>query len=481
MHMGNKIQDLKDNKYRRSLGFHLTSREIFIKYIFPKIKDKLWDYLWIDLYAGEGNLILPILNSISPDDRIQFFKDHIYLYDIQPEMVQKCVINAENYGISSKIANNNIQLRDNLDNFPTFLNNVQFPLFHITNPPYLYLGYIRKHKETQKYLNFFKGKNEGYQDLYQIAMINDLRNDIENLIYIIPSNFLFGASVSNKFRRDFLKYYNIRRMIVFETKIFEYTGTNICIGFFNKKKKPKSEKLEFKGIKIKNNNRFFEKKYILKPEFKYRAGSEFDEFLAEFCVNKPLTVHYYLLKEDVLQNEGSNEISVIDANDYQNNKYKTIILHVNNNLKKRIVSSILYVRTVDTGSYDGRVGLGIISEDFNVNGILVSGNTYRTHPIQIFFEPIANPNEQNLLRKFFNFILEVFREKLDSDFLTTYKYSDADYTRKYLGLTQVRRLIQIFPFSELNEKNKEKLNGLINNKDFNGIFEFLKACKDKRN
>jgi len=270
-------------------------------------------------------------------------------------------------------------------------------------------------------------------------------------------------------------------MIVFETKIFEYTGTNICIGFFNKKKKPKSEKLEFKGIKIKNNNRFFEKKYILKPEFKYRAGSEFDEFLAEFCVNKPLTVHYYLLKEDVLQNEGSNEISVIDANDYQNNKYKTIILHVNNNLKKRIVSSILYVRTVDTGSYDGRVGLGIISEDFNVNGILVSGNTYRTHPIQIFFEPIANPNEQNLLRKFFNFILEVFREKLDSDFLTTYKYSDADYTRKYLGLTQVRRLIQIFPFSELNEKNKEKLNGLINNKDFNGIFEFLKACKDKRN
>ncbi len=479
--MENNIQSIKDNKHRRSLGVHLTSRDIFIKYIFPEIQDKLWDYTWVDLYAGEGNLILPILNSISPDNRIHFFKDHINLYDIQPIMVKKCITNAENYGIPSEVVHQNIKLRDNLESFPEFLKNAQFPLYHITNPPYLYLGYIRKHKETQKYLDFFKDKNDGYQDLYQIAMINDLRNNIENLIYIIPSNFLFGASVSNKFRTDFLKYYNIRKMIVFETKIFENTGTNICIAFLIKKKEPKVEKVEFKGIKIKNDNTLFEKKYSLKPKYKYRAGSEFDEFLVEYRVLKPMNVHYYLLKKEILQNEGRNDILVIDANNYQNSKYKKLILHINNNLKKRIASNILYVRTVDTGSFNGRVGLGVISKDFNVNGILVSGNTYRTHPIQIFFEPIVTPNEQTLLRKYFNFILEVFREKLDSDFLTTYKYSNAEYTRKYLGLTQVRRLIQTFPYSILNEDIAEKLNGLINKKDFNGILEFLKACKDKSN
>ncbi len=479
--MENNIKSIKDNKHRRSLGVHLTSRDIFIKYIFPEIQDKLWDYQWVDLYAGEGNLILPILNSISLDNRVHFFKEHIYLYDIQPDMVKKCILNAENYGIPSDVAHQNIKLRDNLESFPKFLNKAQFPLYHITNPPYLYLGYIRKHKETQKYLDFFKGKNDGYQDLYQIAMINDLRSNIEYLIYILPSNFLFGASVSNKFRIDFLKYYNIRRMIVFETKVFEFTGTNICIAFFIKKKEPKAEMVEFKGIKIKNNNILVEKKYLLKPKFKYRAGSEFDEFLEEYRVRKPLKVHYYLLKEDILQNKGRNDISVIDANDYQNNKYNTLILQVNNNLKKRIVSNTLYVRTVDTGSYDGRVGLGLISKDFNVNGILVSGNTYRTHPIQIFFEPIATLNEQKLLRNYFNFVLEVFREKLDSDFLTTYKYSDADYTRKYLGLTQVRSLIQTFPYSKMNEELKEKLNELINKKNFNDILDFLKACKDKSN
>jgi hypothetical protein len=479
--MGNKIEELSENKHRRSLGFHLTSRDIFLKYIFPEIKEKLWEYLWIDLYAGEGNLILPILDSISSENRIRFFKEHIFLFDIQPQMVQKCITNANNYGIPSQIANKNIQLRNSLESFPIFLKNAQFPLFHITNPPYLYLGYIRKHKETQKYLEFFKCKNEGYQDLYQIAMISDLRNEIKNLIYIIPSNFLFGASVSNKFRTDFLKYYNITKMTIFETKIFEYTGTNICIGFFKKKKVPKSEKVEFDGIKIKKNNKSLEKKYLLKPEFKYRAGSEFDEFLKEHIVQNHLKVKYYLLNEDIMKNEGNNEIFVIDANNYQNNEYKKLILHINEPLKKRIKSNLLYVRTVDTGSYNGRVGLGIITEDFKVDGIYVSGNTYRTHPIQIFFEPTITLNEQKLLKNYFNFILEVFRQKLDSEFLTTYKYSEAEYTRKYLGLTQARKLIQTFPYNEINEEFKSKLMELIDKKEIDKLLELLKACKDKGN
>jgi hypothetical protein len=474
--MGNKIQ-INDNKHRRSLGVHLTSRDIFLKYIFPEIKEKLWEYTWIDLYAGEGNLILPILNSISFEDRIQFFRDHIFLFDIQPEMVQKCVINAKNFGIPSEIAKKNIELRDNLESFPTFLNKVRFPLFHIANPPYLYLGYIRKHKETQKYLELFKDKNEGYQDLYQIAMINDLRNEIENLVYIIPSNFLYGASVSNKFRLDFLKYYNITKMTIFETKLFEYTGTNICIGYFKRKQIPKIENVEFNGIKIKKQNRILEKIYILKPEFKYRAGSEFDEFLKEYSAQKPLKVNYYLLKDDVLENEGDNDIKVIDANNYQNNEYKKLILKINDKLKEKVESNILYVRTVDTGSYDGRVGLGIITEDFKVDGIYVSGNKYRTHPIQIFLEPIITKYDQKLLKIYFNFLLETYREMLDSEFLTTYKYSDAEYTRKYLGLTRVRSLIETFPITNLNSDDKAILYDIINNKDYEKLILFLKKIK----
>ncbi len=476
--MRDNLKQIRENTYRRSYGIHLTSKDIFLKYIFPEIQDRLWSFKWIDLYAGEGNLILPILDSISPENRVRFFEDHIYLSDIQSEMIEKCINNAEKYGIPYKVAARNIKLRDNLESFPIFLKSRKYPLFHITNPPYLYLGYIRKHKETQKYLNLFKDKNEGYQDLYQIAMINDLRNNIQNLIYIIPSNFIFGASVSNKFRKDFLKFYRINKIIIFETKIFEYTGTNICIGFFKKKATPKYENVKFKGIKIKKQNQLIKKHYVLKPEFKFRAGSEFDEFLKEYHAKSPLKINYYLLKKEVMKHKGNNEINVIDANDYKNNEYKKLILRIDNTLNQKIESNILYVRTVDTGSYNGRVGLGIIKDDYNVKGIYVSGNTYRTHPIQIFFEPRISPKDQKLIKIYFNFMLETYRKKLDSEFLTTYKYSEANYTRKYLGLTQTRKLIETIPFIEMNLEHKKKLKKLVNGKKVEEILELLKEYQN---
>ena len=463
-----------DKKYRRALGVHLTSVDIFLKYIFPEIKDKLNEYIWIDLYAGEGNLLLPILDELSPEERVNFFENHIYLFDVQAEMVHKCVKNANSYGIPIEIAKKNIKVRDNLETFPEFLKDNELPIFQVTNPPYLYLGYIRKHKETQKYLKYFKADNDGYQDLYQIAMINDSRNNIENLIYIIPSNFLFGASVSNKFRLDFLKYYTILKMVIFETKIFEFTGTNICIGFFKRKKDPKVESIEFNGVKIKNKEDLTSKNYILNPKFKYRAGSEFDEFLEKYRTRNPLKVKYYLLKEEVTKNKGTNQITVIDANKYRNNQYIRLNLQVDDFLKEKIESNILYVQTVDKGSIIGRVGLGIIAEDFYVKGIYVSSNTYRTHPIQIFLEPQISIEDQMLLKDYFNFILEYFRENLDSEFLTTYKYSNAEYTRKYLGLTQVRGLIETFPIVKLDLKSKNRLKSLILKKDFNEILEELK-------
>jgi len=472
--MGKKAQDIEEKAKRRKYGQHLTSFDIFYKYILPEIKTHLRNYLWVDLFAGEGNLILPILNEIPPEDREIFFKDHIFLADVHEEMVKKCVSNAGTYGILEETARTNIKLRDNLASFPQILKRKKFPIFHITNPPYLYLGYIKKQKETQNYLDYFKNENEGYQDLYQIAMINDLRNNIGNLIYLIPSNFLFGASVSNKVRRDFLKYYRITKMIIFETSMFEFTGTNICISFFTRKKQQMDEIQSFEAIKFKNKNIVLNREYNLTPKYKYRAGSEFDEFFEEYVALNPLKIRYYLQKEEVLQNSGPFEISVIDANKYENNQYRKLILKVNKNLQEKVHRNILYARTVDTGSIDGRAGLGIIKEHFGVNGIFVSENTYRTHPIQVFLNPGLSFNDQLLLRNYFNILLEYFREKLDSEFLTTYKYSNANYTRKYLGLTQVRGIIETFPY-ELEVEKKKRLKALIEN---GSVIDIIKMIGD---
>lgn len=70
------------NRRRRTYGEHLTLIQIFKEFILPEIKDKLYNYVWVDLFAGKGNLIVPILELIPKNKRITFFRRHIFLFDI---------------------------------------------------------------------------------------------------------------------------------------------------------------------------------------------------------------------------------------------------------------------------------------------------------------------------------------------------------------------------------------------------------------
>jgi len=403
---------------RREFGAHLTSIDIFKKFIFPEIKNILYKYTWVDLFCGEGNLILPILEAIPKNRRIDFFKEHIFLFDIQKEMVEKSIRNARNYGIPYKIAKNNIQVRDTLKNYPDF-KCFRYPPYHITNPPYLYLGYIVKN--SKRNLKYFSGANEGYQDLYQIALINDLRHGLKKMIYIIPTNFLFGFSASNKIRKDFLPFYNIKKAIIFERKIFEFTGTNVCICFFERKTQPFQDPIIFEALKI--NNQIVKKQYVLSPKNFYRAGGEFDEYVSHFKSPSPLKIKFYLTLDEVIKNKGKKEVKLLDANNFSNGGFKFNTYLVNEKLYNKINNNPLFIRTLDTGGWDGRVGIYNIKETFGVDGIVVTKEKYRTHPIQIFITPELSQEDLSLLKNYFNLMLEYFRSITDSEFLTTFKYS----------------------------------------------------------
>ncbi len=450
---------------RRELGVHLTSIDIFKKFIFPEIRNILYKYIWVDLFAGEGNLILPILEAIPNNKRIDFFKKHIFLFDIQKEMVEKSIEKAKNYGIPIEIAKNNIKLRDTLQDYPKFLKNLNFPIYHITNPPYLYLGYIAKNSERN--LKYFLGSNEGYQDLYQIALINDLRNKLEKMIYIIPTNFLFGFSVSNKIRNDFLSFYNIKKAIIFERKIFEFTGTNVCICSFEKKTQPSQEPITFKALKI--NSKTIEKTYNLSPKNFYRAGSEFDEFVSYFQSSSPLKIRFYLTLNEVKKNKGPIEVKLLDVNNFSNGYFRFNSYFINEKLYKKIKNNPLFVRTLDTGSWEGRVGIYNVKEVFGVDGIVVTKEKYRTHPIQIFITPELSFDDLCLVKNYFNLVLEYFRDITDSEFLTTFKYSNSNYVRKYLGLSQTKKLLETFPVHLITSKIKLILQILIEQKNIEGL------------
>lgn len=459
-------------KKRRKFGEHLTSVDIFKKFILPEVSNDVYRYCWVDLFCGEGNLVLPILELISKEKRVEFFKDHIFLFDIQREMIDKTIFNAVRYGIPENIATRNIIQRDTIKNYPTFILSGKYPIYHITNPPYLYVGYINKHKETQQYREYFQGYKEGYQDLYQLALLNDLQNSVTKMAYIIPSNFLFGFSVSNKIRDNIFQLYNIKKAFIFEKKIFEFTGVNVVICFLERKEIPRRERIIFEGIKINKESK--KRTYILDPDNHFRAGNEFDEFVKRYKSYKPVKINYYLTKDEIERSKGNNLIEVINANAFDGKQYKKEKIFVNNQLYKKVKSNILYLRTVDTGSPEGRVGLYLIRDCFNVDAILVSKEKYRTHPIQVFFTTELSIDDQLLLKDYFNLLLEYFRKITDSEFMTTYKYSNSEYTRKYLGLSQARELIETFPALSLNKEEWERFKKLIKNKDIENIISTVK-------
>ncbi len=462
----------------REYGVHLTSSEIFKKYIFPEIQNCLYNYAFVDLFCGEGNLILPILEFIPEEKRESYFKDHIYLFDIQKEMVEKSIKKAIKYGILENIARENIRVQDTLKNYPIFIKNLKYPVYHITNPPYLYIGYIAK--KSERNLEYFSGENSGFQDLYQIALMNDLRNGIKKLIYIIPTNFLFGFSSANKIRMDFLPFYEIKKATIFERKIFEFTGTNVCICFFERVEKVNKKNITFQAIKI-NKNSFIKKKYSLSPENFYRAGSEFDEFVSLYSKKGVFNIKFYLTLDEVIKNKGENSVKLLDVNSFSDGYYKFQTYMVNQNLYKTIKDNPLFIRTLDTGKWEGRAGIYNIKEVFGVEGILVTKEKYRTHPIQVFITPSLDEDDLELLKNYFNLILEYFRDITDSEFLTTFKYSNSEYVRKYLGLSQTKKLIETFPISLMSDKEKQVLKILIQQKNVEDIKDILNNLEKESN
>ena len=471
--------DLTTKISRRTYGQHFTAANICKTYILPHITPVLWKYCWLDLFAGEGDLIFPLLDQIEPAHRLDFFRDHIILRDVQADCVENCIKRSKTYGIPDDLARRNIQLQDSLEESTLLTSFSHYPFFHLTNPPYLYVGYIMKNRDSAQLRGYFQGKNAGYQDLYQLALMNDARRKIENMIYIIPVNFLFGNAISNKFRDDFLNEYSIQQILLFETKIFTHTGSNVLITFFNRKAHPKSEPLNFPVNKITSANGELSppKTYYLDPQNHYRAGISFDQFILNHKASTPVKIHFYLQQKEIQEHQGITSISVIDANNFINGKYNSMTVHVTPEFAAYIRSNSLWIRTIDTGTEEGRVGLYSVQNSFDVEGILVSKNTYRTHPIQLFFNPSLSIDDQELIKQYFNLILEYLHEQTESEFLTTYKYSNALYTRKYLGLSQARQIFSTFSVYLLRSPYRTELMTILSRKDIPELLKLIQKTK----
>jgi len=460
--------DVESKLLKRKRGAFYTPRQLFLKYILPEIKNSLWNYTWIDLYCGEGDLIIPIVECIPQNKRESFFTDHIKCFDISSQALSVFAEKLKKLGISDELIKRNIRIADTLMSFPNI--HSKYPVYHITNPPYLYKGYIPKDTRIRGLLKYFKEERKPLQDLYQVALFNDVKKGIEKMVYIIPTNFLFGDTNAAYIREIVLSKYKLTQLYIFEEKVFSDTGTNTCICFFEKKSEVNSENQVIEAVKISQRGEK-RRKYTLSKQFKWRAGAEFYQFVEKNRAKHPIKFKYYLMKKEVEKNTGTCKVKVLDVN-----SYKIITIRVNKKLAEKIKNNILFLRTLDTGRSDGLAGLYECKATLGAEGVLVTKKyTYRTHPIQIFFEQPLSREEQLFIKFWFNYVLNKLRREYDSDFMTTYRENTKYYTRKYLGLQQARKILETCPILDLPNTEKEKILMYVKNNETS----LLKAWIDK--
>lgn len=225
----------------------------------------------------------------------------------------------------------------------------------------------------------------GVSDLYKAALLTFF--DSDGGIIILPLNFL--CDEDNKLRNKFFNLFNIGYLNIFEETVFDDTSYTICSFYFYKKINKNSEN---------NFNVMFfpkkeEKNITLTEESGWRLGGEFYDFL---------------------------------------NNQKNI--GISRLVKNKTPNSNLYLRAIDTGTMEGRISLSICDE--YVYG-KESDRTFAT----IILDKYYTLEEQKLICNYFNDILETYRSKYNSLFLTNYRNSTSSYSRKRISFDIAYKLI----------------------------------------
>ena len=423
----------------KQYGVFLTPVDIFEKYIFDNIKNYLNDFVFVDFFCGTGNLILPILNHIDADKRVDYFKNHIFMFDILQEQVDIAIKNAKIYGIPENLAKENIKVKDSISDYPTdLINKYGDRLFHITNPPYLSTRVIGRSRFKLE-LKRFKGDYSKFTDIYQLALYNDIIHGLKNMIYIIPSNFIFATTSVKNIRHAIFEKYNISNAVMFEKRIFDYTGTNVGIFEFVRNNKMDYKKT-FTAKKIYYNG---EKtiKYELLKKYDYAGGTKFYEFLEKMPKSKNYKIFFKLKEKELNDNRGNNNVVI-----YYTNTKELKNVGVNENEFNKIKNNILYARIVDGGRKDTRIGLYDIRKFHNekCDGIASLTKFHRVGPIEVFINPQISLKEQEQLINRFNYHLEKLRHETDSDFLLTFQVPFGNgYIKKYMPIKLFSTLILI--------------------------------------
>jgi len=258
----------------------------------------------------------------------------------------------------------------------------------ITNPPFL-----SRNKNKDK--TIYELYNVG--DLYK-ASIKSIMN-CEGGILIVPLNFI--CDERDNIRCLFFENFHIIQMNIFEETVFDDTTYTICSFSFMRNKKNTDSNI----VKINFFPSQKKREFELNKSTGWRIGDEF------------------IKKIENQKNIGITRL-VKDKNKKPN--------------------SNLFLRAIDTGTEDGKISLIIDENHFWAKH---SDRTFAT----IILDRIYTDKEQMIICNEFNKMINFYREKYNSLFLTNFRNSTSSYSRKRISFDVAYKMISWIIVNKLNK------------------------------
>lgn len=402
---------MRDNQHR--LGQHYTS-EIKLLLNYKEILLGKKDKIIIDPFCGEGHLLHFYLSLFSKTEQLSLLKNkRIMGFDISKRNIEYIKKQFKSkYNLSDKLLSEIFQVRDSL-----LETSIPKNSYILTNPPYLGKNICKRNykKDFNKYfLNKYKLKN----DYFEIALSEYSGCDG---LWITPSN-LFSSDIMKNIRKKIGK--NLHNIIIYEKKTFQNTDISVATYTIENNNISDHKEITFisdKSIKI----------------FKYKLDDS-NNFVKEWeeiknYKNKRKIYQGYI---DSKMSEGTEAVFLIDT------KYNERKFNISKDEKDLLKKNILILRTTDTGSENGRIGLYTIEELFNTKKSigLITKQSSRVYT-QLFID--ISIEKQLRLKEDFNMEINRLRTKYNSIFLTNFKNSSNGIQRKRISFKEAFSLINL--------------------------------------
>lgn len=391
---------------KHQYGQHYTPELITSKYKDVLLDIELKGRIVVDPFVGEGNLLLDYLSFFSNDKAIELLKNkRVVGYDIDIKSLERVKsIFKKKYNLEESLLDEIFIKKNSLNR-----NVCKKEHFILTNPPYLARNVCKK-SFPKDYKKIFSKNN--FSDYYELAL--DMYSKNEG-IWIVPSNVLSSFKMES-IRRKLLKKFAIKNINLFQTPIFKDTRISVT-SFYLEWDKNIQKTLDINFIDI---NKESLKKIDIKSN-----GKICNEWI-ELTKEKEEVVKLGLLRKEI--QSGENEITLLNEN------YQKETLYVNDTTYEMLKNNCLILRTTDTGSTDGRIGIYSIFELYedSESKSLITKNTSRLC-VPIFFKEEISIEKQLIIKQEINKELEHYRKKYNSIFLTSFKNATQENPRKRIS------------------------------------------------